>query len=91
MLTGLISRMSTRRRRCVSEENLKEKRREVRGLTERLIRNVQVPQVDSQIICTHVRLTIRIDRDRIDVVRMSVCVNFSRYGSDDRVVVSHSR
>lgn len=48
---------------CKRGELEGEEKKKERELTERLIRNVQVPQVDSQIICTHVRLTIRVDRD----------------------------
>lgn len=66
-------------------------RREGKGRrTERLIGNVQVPQVDPEVVCAHVRLSVRVDRDRVDVVRVGVGVDFSRHGSDDRVVVSHA-
>jgi hypothetical protein len=52
-------------------------------LTEALITNVEVPQVDSQIIGRDISLLIGIDRYRIDMVCVSIGIYFSRDGSGD--------
>lgn len=61
------------------------------GRTERLVRDVEVPEVDAQVVGAHVRLAVRVDRDRVDVVRVRVGVHLARHGGDDRVVVRHAR
>lgn len=45
---------------------------------EALIRYIQVPQVDAQVIRRQVRFRVRIDRDRIDVIRVRVGVDAAR-------------
>lgn len=60
-----------------------------RGLTEALIADVQVPQVDSQVICRDVCLTIRVHGYRVDVISVSIGIDLSRDGRGDRVVGSH--
>jgi hypothetical protein len=54
-----------------------------RQLTEALITNVEVPQVDSQIIGRDISLLIGIDRYRIDMICVSIGIYFSRDCSGD--------
>ena len=60
-------------------------------LTEALITDVEIPQVDSQIVSRDVGLAIRIDRDGVDVVRMCIRVDFSRDGGDDVILADDGR
>lgn len=45
--------------------------------TETLICSLNVPEVDAQIISRQVRLLVTVNRDGVDVVRMSIRVHFS--------------
>lgn len=45
--------------------------------TETLIRRLNVPEVNAQIIGRQIRLLVTVNRDRVDVVRMSVRVHLS--------------
>ena len=74
MFTGLISTMST----CQLI-----RRRGQEKLTEALITDIKIPQVDPQIIGRDISLLIGIDRYRIDMICVSIGVYFSRYGSGD--------
>jgi hypothetical protein len=58
-------------------------------LTETLVADVEIPQVDPQIVRRDVRLLIGIDRYRIDMVCVSIGIYFSRDGSGDRVMDLH--
>jgi len=62
----------------------------LRGLTKALVADVQVPQVDPQIICRDVRLPVRVDADRVDVVSVRIGVHFARDRSGDAVVRGHA-
>lgn len=55
--------------------------------TKALVADTQVPQVNAEIISTDVRLAVRVDRQRVDVVGMCVCVDLARNRSNDRIVV----
>jgi hypothetical protein len=59
--------------------------------TEALVADVQVPEVDAQVIGRDVGLSIRVDRDGVDVVGMGIGVDLSRNSSSDRVVGGHAR
>jgi hypothetical protein len=52
-------------------------------LTEALITDIEIPQVDPQIIGRDISLLIGIDRYRIDMICVSIGIYFSRYGSGD--------
>ena len=60
-------------------------------LTETLITDAQVPQVDPQVVRRDISLAIRVDRDRVDMVRVGVCVYFSRHSGNDVFLHRHSR
>jgi hypothetical protein len=83
MLAGLISTMSVSNVR--NRRNRRKKKR-----TETLITDVQIPEVDAQVICGNVCLLIGINGDRMDMVGMSVGVNFARYGGDNVVLMLHT-
>jgi len=59
--------------------------------TEALVADVQIPEVDSQIISRDVRFLVRVDRDGVNVVGMSVRVDLSRDGGDNVILLRHSR
>lgn len=56
-------------------------------LTKALVADIEVPQVDTQVIGGDVRLGIRVDRDRVDVVSVSVGIDLSGHSGHNRVVV----
>jgi hypothetical protein len=62
-----------------------------RCLTEALVADVQVPEVDPQVIRGDVGLLIRVDGDRVYMVCMSIGVHLPRDGSYDVVLVGHTR
>lgn len=66
-----------------------ETKRETR--TEAPVANIQVPKVDPQVVCRDVRLLVRVDRDRVDVVCVCVRVYLARDGRDDVVLLLHAR
>jgi hypothetical protein len=80
MLTGLMSTMSNSSVYAQTEAV---------KLTETLVADVEIPQVDPQIVRRDVRLLIGIDRYRIDMVCVSIGIYFSRDGSGDRVMDLH--
>lgn len=82
MFTGLMSTMS-----AISTMQLSSL---APTPTEALVADVQVPQVNPQIICRDVRLPIRVDADRVDVVSVCVGVHLSRHSSGDAVVCGHA-
>lgn len=59
--------------------------------TETLIADAQVPQVHPEVISGNVGLLVRVDRDRVNVVRMGVRVDLAGDGGDDVVLVGHPR
>jgi len=52
-------------------------------LTEALITDVKIPQVDPQVIGRDISLLIGIDRYRVDMICVSIGIYFSRNGSGD--------
>lgn len=60
-------------------------------LTEALVADVQVPEVDAQVIRRDVGLPIRVDRDRVDMVGMGVGVYFAGNGGNNSVVMCELR
>jgi len=74
MFTGLISTMSG----CQLLRVVLSGR-----LTEALVTNIEIPQVDPQIIGRDISLLIGIDRYRIDMICVSIGIYFSRYSSGD--------
>ena len=74
MFTGLISTMSAYQLN---------RRRGQGKLTEALITDIKIPQVDPQIIGRDICLLIGIDRYRIDMICVSIGIYFSRNGSGD--------
>ena len=71
-------------------ERKERKRRDEKQRTEALVTDVQIPEVDTQIVCGNVCLLIGINGDRMDMISMCVGVNFARYGGDDVVLVLHT-
>lgn len=57
-------------------------------LTKALVADVEVPQVDAQVVGGDIRLSIRVDRNRVDVVSVSVGIDLSGHSGYNRVVVS---
>jgi hypothetical protein len=51
--------------------------------TKALVANVEIPEVNAEVVSRNVGLAVRIDRYRIDVVGVSVGVDFSRDGRSD--------
>jgi hypothetical protein len=60
-------------------------------LTKALIVDPKVPEVDSQIIRTNIRLSVGIDRNRIDMVRVGVGIDLSGDRRNDRIPRRHFR
>lgn len=60
-------------------------------LTEALVANIQIPQVDPEIIGRDVSLLVRVDGYRVYVVRMSVSVDFARNRGNDVILHGHPR
>lgn len=58
-------------------------------LTEALVANVKVPEVYPKIVGRDVCFLIRIDRDGMDVVGVSVGINLAWNGGDDVVLLHH--
>jgi hypothetical protein len=58
---------------------------------EALILDVQIPKIDSKVITANESLAIAIDRNTVDVISMSICIGFARYGSHNRIMVSETR
>ncbi len=58
---------------------------------EALILDVQIPEVNAQVVATDERLAITVDRDTVDMVRMSIGISPAGHGGDDGVVVSKAR
>ena len=52
---------------------------------EALVADVEVPEVDTKVVCADVRLAIRVDRDRVNVIGMRVCIDLTWYGGDNGV------
>jgi hypothetical protein len=62
----------------------------IEQLTETLITDVQIPEVDPEVICGDVRLLVGINGDGVDVISVCVGVNFPRNGSDDVILMLHA-
>lgn len=60
-------------------------------LTEALVADVQVPEVDAQVIRRDVGLPVRVDRDRVDMVGVGVRVYFAGNRSNNGVVMCELR
>ena len=60
-------------------------------LTEATIADIQVPQVYPQVVRRDVCLLVRVDGDGVDVVCMSVGVDFAGNSSDNIVLLLHTR
>jgi hypothetical protein len=69
----------------------KRRSRDYKGasLTEALVTNIKVPEIYPKIVSGDVSFLIRIDRDGMDVVCMSVGVNLAWNGGDDVVLLGH--
>jgi len=92
MLTGLISTMSRQGHYRPSVFRiLDSSATDVKWLTEALIADPKVPQIHSQVVGRDIRFTIRVDRDRVDMVSMSVGIHLSRNGSNDVLMRNQSR
>lgn len=61
------------------------------ALTEALIADLHIPQVDTQIICRHVSLPVTVDRYRVDVIRVGIAEHASRRGGGHRVTLRQLR
>lgn len=61
------------------------------ALTETLVADVEVPEIDSQVVGRHVCFAVAIDADRVDMVGVRVCVHFPRHSRHDVVVERHAR
>lgn len=81
------------RRRSVSNQNRLDTATEAtqQKLTKALVADVEIPKVDSQIVRGNICLLVRIDRNRVYVVCMGVCVDFAGDGGNDVFLVCHSR
>ena len=55
---------------------------------ETLVRDIQVPEVDSQVISRDISLSIRVDRYRINMVGMCVLIGLARYSSSNGIMVN---
>ena len=60
-------------------------------LTKALVTNVEVPKVYPKVVGGDVGFLIRIDRDGMDVVCVSVGVNFAGDSGDNVVLLGHLR
>lgn len=58
-------------------------------LTEALVTNIKVPEIYSKIVSGDVSFLIRIDRNGMDVVCVSVGVNLAGNSGDDVVLLGH--
>ena len=54
------------------------------------VRNIQIPEVYSQVICRYVCFLVGIDSDGVDVVGVCIGVYFAGNGSDDVVLMRHT-
>ena len=64
---------------------------QARQRTEALVRDVQVPQVDPQIIGGNVRLLIGIHGNRVYMIRVRIGIHFSWHCRDNVVLLRHPR
>lgn len=58
---------------------------------EALVLYVEIPEIDAEIVTAYEGLSITVDRDAVDVVRMGVCVGASRYSGHDSIVMGQAR
>lgn len=82
MLTGLMSTMSIWRQTGIRSSD--------EALTETLVRDVEVPEVDAEVVCGDVGLAIRVDRDGVDVVGVCVRVDLARDSGDDVILLEQT-
>lgn len=59
--------------------------------TERLIRDVQVPEVYAKVVCRDVSLLVGVYRDGVDVVGVGVGIDFTRDCRNDIVLLYEPR
>ena len=64
----------------------KDQRLGLSKLTEALVANVEVPKVDAQVVSADIRLPIRVDRDRVDMISVRVGIDLSWDGGYDGLV-----
>jgi hypothetical protein len=55
---------------------------------EALITDVEIPKINSKIVCADVCLSIGIDTDAVDMIGVCVCIDLSRYCSHNGIVMS---
>lgn len=60
-------------------------------LTETLVTDIEIPQIDSQIVGGNVCLLIWVDRDGVYMISMCICVDFAGYSSNDIFLMGHPR
>ena len=60
-------------------------------LTKALVANIKIPEIYPKIVGRDVGFLIRIDRDGVDMVCVSVGVNLPGNGGDDVVLLRHLR
>jgi hypothetical protein len=82
-----IHNICARKRSCQKRKQADYHREQ---LTETLITDVQIPEVDPEVICGDVRLLVGINGDGVDVISVCVGVNFPWHGSDDVILVLHA-
>jgi hypothetical protein len=79
---------------CVSKRPNHKKRERIEyhreQLTETLITDVQIPEVDPEVVCGDVRLLVGINGDGVDVISVCIGVNFPWNGSDDVILMLHA-
>lgn len=58
---------------------------------EGLVLDVEIPQIDPEIVAADESFTVAVDRDAVDVIRMSICISSSRNSGDDCIMMGHPR
>jgi hypothetical protein len=86
MLIGLMSTMS------ISQGEWAVRHKNTRGErhTETSIADVQVPQIDSKVISGDVGFLIRVNRNGMYMIGMSIGVDFAGDSGDDIILLHHA-
>ena len=84
ILTGLMSTISGRRIVSIGGS-------ESKALTEALVTDVEVPEIDTQIVSRYVCFLVGIDRNGVNVVCMSIGIDLSWDGGDDVILLCCAR
>ena len=58
---------------------------------EALVLYVEIPKVDAKIVTAYERLSVTVDRDAVDVVRMGICVGPPGYSGHDSIMMGQAR